>query len=177
MARTRSTAVAVIAGIVAMGFLSIAAAPVHAASVPISLYGSATAGWGTSSTMESNPGPTLTVSQGDSVTITLTSTDGASHEFFIDYNNNGALDAGEPVSSTFSSTTTLTFTASQAGTFTYYCLIHPSAMKGTFVVQATDSGPAPAGAGNTVILVGVALGVVVVAGVAAIAMRRRKPKA
>ncbi len=170
-------AVAVVLGIVAMGFLSLAAAPARAASVPISLYGSATAGWGTSSASESIPGPTLTVSQGDSVTITLKSTDGATHEFFIDYNNNGALDAGEPVSSTFTNTTTLTFTANQAGSFTYYCLIHPSAMKGTFIVQGTGSNSAPSATGNTLVFVGVALVVVVVVGVAAIAMRRRKPKA
>jgi len=166
-------AVALLVAVLAIGFVSVAAPTARAASVPLSLYGSATAGWGTSSGSESNPGPTLTVNQGDSVTITLHSTDGVEHEFFIDLNNNGVWDTGEPESAAFNSTTTLTFTASQAGTFTYYCLIHPTVMKGTFVVQ---SPAAPGMSGNLVLYIGIILVIVVVVGVAVLVLRRRAPK-
>ncbi len=174
MVFARSMALALVLAVVAMGFVSLAATPSRAASDSISLYGSATSGWGTSSSSESNPGPTLTVAQGDSVTVSLTSTDGLQHQFFIDLNGNGVFDAGEPESAVFSSTTSFTFTASQAGTFTYYCLIHPTVMKGSFIVQGSTSSSPPSG--NAILYVGIVLVIVVVVGVAALAMRR-KPKA
>lgn len=169
-------ALAVVLVALAVGSVSLGAVPARAASVPISLYGSSTSGWGTSSTTESNPGPTLKVAQGDSVTVTLHSTDGFSHQFFIDYNGNGALDSGEPVSATFSNATTFTFTASQAGTFTYYCLIHPTVMKGTFVVQGSGTSGNSGMGGNTLLYIGIVLVIVVAVGVAALVMRRRSAK-
>ena len=145
MSRVAGTGLALVMVALAVGMGVFASAPAKAANVPLSLFGSATNGWGTSSTSETNPGPTFTVNQGDTVTITLTSTDGFPHEFLIDYNGNGVADPGEPVSASFTSTATVTFVASQVGTYHYLCLVHPTIMKGTFVVQAAGS-PTPANA-------------------------------
>lgn len=172
MTSASKVALAFVVAALAVGFVSVAAPTARAASVPISLYGAASSGWGTSSTTESNPGPTLTVAQGDSVTITLHSTDGVEHQFFIDYNNNGRFDSGEPESPTFTSTTSFTFTASQAGTFNYYCFFHPGSMKGTFVVQGTGASTG-GGMTNTLLIVGIIIVVVVVIGIAVLVARRR----
>lgn len=174
MAAARNVALVLVLSVVAMGLTSFAASPARAANVAIGLYGSATGGWGTSSASESTPGPTLTVNVGDSVTITLHSTDGFQHEFFVDYNGNGMVDAGEPASSAFSNTTTFTFVASQAGSFTYKCLFHPSVMMGSFVVQSAGGTANPATiSGNTLLIVGVVIVVVVGAGAAVLALQRR----
>jgi len=161
----------------ALGTVSYASAPARAANVPLSLYGSAGSGWGTLSTSETNPGPTFTVNQGDSVTISLTSTDGFAHEFVVDYNGNGVADPGEPVSASFTSTTSLTFTANQAGTFQYLCLFHPTFMKGTFVVHGSSSTPPannPTDSGSTLLIVGILVVVVVAVGVSVLVIRRRR---
>lgn len=101
------------------------------------LFGSALLGWGFTSGTITSPGPTMTVSQGDLVNLTLTSQDGFPHQFFVDYNGNGSPDAGEPTSPQFSSTINFQFTASKAGNFTYHCAIHPLVMLGTFIVTPT----------------------------------------
>jgi len=163
--------------VLALGMVSLAAAPARAASVPVNLYGSFGTGWGMTSGSETNPGPTVTVNQGDSVTVTLTSTDGFTHQFLVDYNGNGIADSGEPLSAAFSSTTTLTFLANQAGTFNYLCVIHPTAMKGTFVVQGTStSSPtnAPSDSGSTLVIVGVLILVIAAVGASVLILRRRK---
>lgn len=161
----------------ALGMMSVAALPARAANVSLSLYGSYAGGWGTTSASETNPGPTLTVNQGDSVTITVSSTDGFNHQLLIDYNGNGLADPGEPMSTPFSSTTTLTFVADQAGTFHYLCVIHPTAMKGTFVVQGTGSpspSNVPGDSGGVLVVVGVLIVVVAAAGVSVLVLRRRR---
>lgn len=157
----------------------VVALPTRAANVPLNLYGSASLGWGTTASSESNPAPTLTVQQGDVVTIALTSTDGFPHQLLIDLNGNGMADPGEPVSAQFTTTTTLTFTASQAGTFAYLCEIHPASMHGTFVIQGSGSSPAPpsgapAGVSSALILLGATIVVVVVAGISVIVLRSRQ---
>jgi FtsP/CotA-like multicopper oxidase with cupredoxin domain len=178
MASAKRMVLALLAVALAIGFVSVAAPPARAASDSFSLYGSFTSGWGNSSATETTPmGPTLIVAQGDSVTITLHSSDGVTHEFFIDLDGNLAPSAGEPTSSQFNTTTTVpTFTANQAGTFTYYCYFHETTMKGTFIVRGSGSPP-PSGSGgiggDTLLILGVVLVVVVVAGVGVIAMRRR----
>lgn len=177
MSKTARTGLALVMVALALGMVSLAAAPARAANVPVSLYGSLGSGWGTTSGSETNPGPTVTVNQGDSVTITLTSTDGFTHQFLVDYNGNGVADSGEPLSSAFSSTTTLTFVANQAGTFNYLCIIHPTSMKGTFVVHGTSASPpsnAPSDSGSTLIIVGVLVLVIAAVGASVLILRRRQ---
>lgn len=176
MSQVSRTGLALVLVALALGIVSLAASPATAANVPLNLYGSFAGGWGSTSSSETNPGPTLTVNQGDSVTLTLTSTDGFTHQFLVDYNGNAVADPGEPLSIQFSTTTTLTFTATQAGTFHYLCLIHPTAMKGTFVVQGTGSpapSTSPGDSGSTLIIVGVLIAVVAAVGVSALVLRRR----
>src|SRR5256885_2831089 len=128
-------------------------------NVSIALFGSHTNGWGFSSSTETIPGPTINGNQNDFVTLSLTSTDGLSHEFLLDYNGNGAADPGEPVSPIFSTTTQVSFTASVAGSFTYLCLFHPATMHGTWntasattppTVGALSAAPTPAIPGQQV---------------------------
>ena len=90
----------------------------------------------------------LTVTTGDTITLNLLSADGTSHQWYIDFNNNGILDANESattLSPVFSSTTTptpFTFTPviwSQegipaAGTYTFRDANNPS-LTGTIVVR------------------------------------------
>ncbi len=171
------SATAICMGLLFGLFLTTPAA-VHAnpSTISIDLYGSFLNGWGTLSTSESNPGPHLSVHQGDTVTITLHSTDGVMHRFFIDYDANNLISVGEPASANFTTTTTITFTATQVGTFDYFCLYHPTTMKGDFVVQPSGSSgnPATSGADNTVLIVGAVVIVVVAAGIGALVMMRRK---
>ena len=110
-------------------------------NVSIALFGSHTNGWGFSSSTETIPGPTINGNQNDFVTLSLTSTDGLSHEFLLDYNGNGAADPGEPVSPIFSTTTQVSFTASVAGSFTYLCLFHPATMHGTWNTASANTPP------------------------------------
>jgi FtsP/CotA-like multicopper oxidase with cupredoxin domain len=173
-------AVTIVVGLL-LGTLLFASVPARAnpSIVSVDLYGSELAGWGLSSSSESNPGPQITVHQGDTVTITLHSTDGHPHKFFVDYNNDHALGAGEPNSSSFSATTTINFAANQVGTFTYYCQFHPTSMKGDFVVLAAESSgnPTPSGTDNTFLIVGVVVIVVAAAGVGGLLLMRRKGQA
>jgi plastocyanin len=114
----------------------------HATSRTIMLTGSFATGWN-----GSNPGPTISVTQGDSVTLNLVSTDGATHTFVIDVAHAGIIPnpncAVDKCSSQFSSSTTFTFTADMAaGTYSYYCSIHLQHMTGSLVVHSsTNTGP------------------------------------
>jgi hypothetical protein len=81
--------------------------------------------------------------QGDTVTIKLTSTD-TTHLFFVDVDRNGVTPdcppGLDPCSNSFTPTAPTTFmfqVSFAAGTYTYYCSIHPTMMLGSFVVQAT----------------------------------------
>jgi plastocyanin len=105
-----------------------------AATVDITLYGSASGGWGFSATNITSPGPTITINQYDYLNLTLHSEDGLPHQFFVDYNNNGVIDTGEPASTTFSSSTTFGFNATTSGNFTYRCAVHPIVMYGKLIV-------------------------------------------
>jgi len=74
----------------------------------------------------------MTVNKGESVTVKLSNIGSVAHDFVIDELNVNISQV--PVSSTESAT----FTASSAGTFTYYCSVpgHLEAgMKGTITVQ------------------------------------------
>lgn len=84
------------------------------------------------------PNPTITVTQGDMITIQLSSGDGAVHRFFVDVDKNGMTPdcpGADVCSNIFPPSTTLTFTVNFApGTYTYYCSVHPTTMLGQFVV-------------------------------------------
>jgi plastocyanin len=109
----------------------------HAATTrTISLVGTFSA-WNAST----NPNPSITVTQGDTVTVKLTSTD-TTHLFFVDVDRNGMTPdcppGADPCSSMFTPTSPTTFTfqvSFAAGTYTYYCSIHPTMMLGNFIVQ------------------------------------------
>ena len=176
MTLAKRIALAWVVAALVLGFVAVATPPARAASESFSLYGSQLGGWGNTSTTESFPGPTLVVAQGDTVTFTLHSSDGVTHEFFIDYNRDGMPSSGEPTSAQFNTTATVpAFTASQAGTFTYYCFFHETSMKGTFVVRSssTSSGGSSGIGGSTLVIVGIVIVVVVAAGVGFLVMRRR----
>lgn len=75
--------------------------------------------------------PVLRVKQGDTVTVTLRST-GGTHDFVIDEFDarTERVNAGQ--------TTTVTFVASETGTFEYYCSVgshRAMGMVGTFIVE------------------------------------------
>src|SRR5437667_6965252 len=147
-------------------------------AVTITLYGSYTSpgGWGRGPNNITEPGPTLTVDQGDVVTFQLFANDSMAHQLIIDVDNSHSNNSGAGWSYPFSSKTTaatFTYTANTAGTFAYFCNIHGyNVQRGTFVVNAA---PAPAG-DNTLLIAGGVIVVVVVIGVAAAAMRMRKKK-
>lgn len=102
------------------------------------MYGNASLGWGFTQGDITKPGPTIQVNQGDTVNLTLASVDGSPHQFFVDYNNNTLVDAGEPASPQFSGGTSIvySFVADTLGNFTYRCAIHPTVMFGNFKVLA-----------------------------------------
>jgi len=102
----------------------------------VDLFGSASSGWGFNPSNISSPGPTITVSQGDSVSLDLTSADGFTHNFFVDYDGNTLPSLDEPKSPDFTSTINYEFVAEISGTFAYYCQYHSFVMFGTFRVQA-----------------------------------------
>src|SRR2546428_3144920 len=67
--------------------------PAAAADVSIHLRMSRVRGWGTTNTSLNIPGPDLTVTQADNVTLNLTALDNRNHNWFIDYTHNSALNA------------------------------------------------------------------------------------
>src|SRR5207247_4827794 len=79
----------------------------------------------------------------DSITLRLSSGDGAPHQWFVDVDKNGPspdCSGADICSSLFSTSTLLTFTVSFApGTYTYYCSVHPATMLGSFVVNPSSS--------------------------------------
>ncbi len=108
-------------------------------------------GWNSSQPSGSNP--PITVTQGDTVTMRLSSGDGAPHRFLVDLDRDPMTPPDtydcpttDPCSSTFStgSVTTYTFTISAGttpGNYQYICTIHYPAMVGNFVLQAPPPTP------------------------------------
>ena len=112
----------------------------HASTVTIHLVAHAVSGWNGTT----NPNPTITVQLGDSVTIVWSNGDTGSvpHQFLFDIDKDGFSDTSDcsptadPCTNGLSTTGgTVTFTASTAGSFTYYCTVHPTSMFGSFIVQ------------------------------------------
>lgn len=131
-------------------------------------------GWGFTSTSITYPGPTLNVTQGQTVTIDLFSADGVDHTFYVDFAKTGSI-AGNTVSADFNGThpVRFTFVASQAGNFTYTCGIHgPIAMKGTLSVASSGTPSSPP---DYTLYASAIVMIVIVAIIAAVVIQR-KPK-
>jgi hypothetical protein len=153
-------------------------APAAAANVGIHLWGNSTGGWGLSNSTIKSPGPHLTFTLGDNVTIVLNGTDGRSHNFYVDYNNDSAVSPGEPSSPTFrTNALTWNFTANKNGTFVYRSSSgRDASMWGniTILPQGAAGGPSLI-AGNTVLIVAVIVVAFVGAlAVAALVARRKR---
>lgn len=118
-----------------------ASEPSPSLAVTFTLYGSATQGWGDSPSNMTTPGPTLTAYLNQSVTMVLYSADGGDHEWFLDLNGNGVVDAGEPDSGPFNGTTAFGFVPFILGIMVYRCAFHPTTMYGTFEVDVGDRTP------------------------------------
>ena len=108
-------------------------------SADFTLYGETAGGWGNSTTTLSNPGPTLYVYQGENVSITLYAGDNIPHNWFIDFNGNNRVDAGEVSSPDFSSSTNavvfnFTVPTDRIGPSTYLCRYHTLTMRGQIVI-------------------------------------------
>ena len=104
----------------------------------MALYGDAMLGWGLSPSNITSPGPLINATEGDVVSLSLYSTDGIPHRFYIDYNDNGFLDDTEPSSQDFTSSVTpvlFEFTVTMTGNFTYRCFYHPTVMYGPFSIN------------------------------------------
>ncbi len=119
-------------------------APVRDSGVLPSLSGVHKTYWLTGDALQnwnkSSPGPLITASEGDNVTIMLLSNDGAMHDWFLDFNNFQLGPIHSPDFNSRTVWTNFTFTAvlnqssgfPHGGTFTYRCLYHASSMFGSF---------------------------------------------
>jgi plastocyanin len=112
---------------------------VQAATVMIHLNGFVNA-WNSST----NPNPTITVKQGDMVTVSVVSSDSAPHQFLLDMDKDGSTTATcmtiDPCSLQVPPSTSFSFVAGASGSYTYYCTIHPTMMLAPFVILAVASG-------------------------------------
>jgi hypothetical protein len=96
-----------------------------------------------------NSNPQITVTKGDSVTISLSRLDGYTHQFLVDFDNDGAGDTGDcgtmdQCSDLFSAVPPPVgpfSVSSNPSTYTYYCTVHYTYMRGNFVVQSQTSTP------------------------------------
>ncbi len=121
------------------------------------LVGGTTYNWNGSLT---NPGPLVTADDGDNVTIMLQSSDGATHSWFLDFNDNFILDSNEVATRSldfrstgswldFTFATGLGTVIPHGGNFTYRCQQHAHTMFGTFkfnggpVASFSHSPPTP----------------------------------
>src|SRR3989449_172695 len=94
--------------------------PAGAGDRPTPRSGGGAGGGGLTITSLSTPGPPLTVYVGDNVTLNLTSLDGFSHRWFIDYNGNNVSGGSEPTSPNFGTALLWNFTVSNVtGTYHY----------------------------------------------------------
>lgn len=115
---------------------------VHAVNRTISLVGNFN-GWNFS--LPSGQNPTITVTEGDMVTISLTSVD-STHQFALDVDRDGAkitgaCSTGDTCSALFATTTPTSVTidtTSLSGSYTYFCTFH-SVMVGSFIVNAVST--------------------------------------
>src|SRR5215467_14423056 len=91
--------------------------------------------------------PTITVTKGDSVSITVSRSDSASHELLIDFDGDGVSDTADcgtvdVCSNVIGPTDPMpAFVANTSGNFTYFCTYHPTYMYGTFQVRSSSASP------------------------------------
>ena len=95
-------------------------------------------GWGLTQFTITNPGPTITVTPGERVDLTLNSVD-TIHQWFLDYNGDNITDPGEPLSAQFGPSpagTVFTFNARLTpGSFWYSCWVHGwLTQRGRFII-------------------------------------------
>ncbi len=134
-----SVLVTIAATLLVLGFTPTTLPSAHASSQAFNLTGSRTAGWNST-----NPGPTIHLTQGYSVTANLHSGDGYPHTFVIDTIGTGITSSPncgvDKCSNSFTTTANFPFTVDLApGTYTYFCSIHLGAMRGTVVVQSSSN--------------------------------------
>jgi hypothetical protein len=154
--------------------------PAAAADTSITLYGSRAGGWGLTNTSLSTPGPPLTVYVGDNVTLNLTSLDGFTHRWFIDYDGNNVSGGSEPTSPNFGTALLWNFTVSNVtGTYQYRSdrTAGPgddlATMWGNITILPAETTPPLLGGENTVLIVaGVIVIIVAVIAFAAFFWRR-----
>src|SRR3989442_13707553 len=123
--------------------------PHSASAASFTLYGSFSMGWGSTSSSITQPGPTLTVQPGESVSLSLFSADGRPHQFCVDYESTpdfvcqgSELATQSPTFSSSTSVNPFPFSASTTpGTYTYFCTFHRSAMTGQFIVSSPPPTP------------------------------------
>ena len=116
--------------------------PVKASSRTISLVGNTSGSyyyWNSSN-------PTITVTQGDTLTIDVSSSNSIPHRLLIDLDKDGYTDAADCGTSDVCSNmvppsySIPPFTVnSSPGTYMYYCTVHPTSMVGSFVIQSPAS--------------------------------------
>ncbi len=162
------------AAIVAIAFAALATPAVEVATasttaapaaqtIMITLYASMAnpSGWGLGPVNITNPGPTLTVNQGDTIMFHLFSADGATHMLVIDLDGSGTRSSGDIVSDPFNASGTSFFYPNTPGQFTYFCGTHELSMQwGTVVVRSTApvSDNTPWLAGGVLVLLVAAVG-------------------
>src|SRR2546426_680519 len=120
--------------------------PVKASSRTISLVGNTSGSY----YYWNNSNPTITVTQGDALTIDLSSSNSVQHRLLIDLDKDGYTDTADcgtlDVCSSMvpPSASVGPFSVnSSPGTYRYYCMFHPTSMFGSFVIQSqTSSTPA-----------------------------------
>lgn len=100
----------------------------QAANVSLTLYGSAATGWSFTLGGGTNPGPPISVSVGDSVTVHLIAEDSMPHALFVDLDDDFRISAGD-ILSDGGTDVTYTFTVPLApGSHYYYCSLHSADM-------------------------------------------------
>ncbi len=140
--------VPLILGVIGGGVWGYMAHPPSASNTPVGQpvsFGLKAASSGTSmffvgvgGSIDGQMNPTLSVNQGDTVTITLHNADMTTHNVYVDGYDVQAPDAAPGAN------TSVKFTASSQGTFAYYCAIpghRAMGMEGKIVVGSGQSGP------------------------------------
>jgi len=141
-----------IAGWVIGAILGIALSPLNAVAGPSGnpdpLFGpqdffGSLAGWGFTSGGISQPGPTITVSQFEVVTLNLFAADASTHSWLLDLNLDGGFNPGENLSGNFPpEPEVFTFVpTAPPGAYQYICGIHGVSMSGQFEILPGNAPP------------------------------------